>query len=469
MHIRTPAAIAVACVLAVPGIAAAAVPHVKSVRCYSSCLSKRTVVAGGRVEISGTGLRSGMRAVFPVKAAGVAAARSSKTRATKRGTLVARVPSDARSGKLYVQVPAGARSNGAKVKVARGDASGSVPKGNSPFDGTGMWIWYVSRSNGGNLASIAATAKAHGVSTIYVKSGDGSNYWSQFSSSLISTLRANGLRVCAWQFVYGNSAAAEASVAARAVRTGADCFVIDAEGQYEGKYSSASTYVSRLRAAAGPSYPIGLAGFPYADYHPSFPYSVFLGPNGAQYNVPQAYWKEIGSSVDTVLTHTYRFNRPYGRPIYPLGQLYNNPSTADVKRFRQIVAAQGSTGIGWWDWQEATSKNWNAISAQLNPYPGPPPSADYAVLGKGGRGDLVLWAQEHLRAAGQDPPVNGKFDGATQQAVISFQTASALPATGTIDTPTWDALLRYSPGSTGTAKTAHVAAKRDEIPPPAQR
>src|SRR5438309_11343722 len=39
--------------------------------------------------------------------------------------------------------------------------------------GRGMWIWYVSQSNGGNLGSIAATAHRYGLSTLLIKGGDG--------------------------------------------------------------------------------------------------------------------------------------------------------------------------------------------------------------------------------------------------------------------------------------------------------
>ena len=53
---------------------------------------------------------------------------------------------------------------------------------------------------------------------------------------------------------------------------------------------------------------MALAGFPYVDYHPGFPYSVFLGPGGAQYNAPQMYWVDIGTSVNTVYAHTYAYN-----------------------------------------------------------------------------------------------------------------------------------------------------------------
>ena len=113
----------------------------------------------------------------------------------------------------------------------------------------------------GKLGKIASKAKSRGIETVLVKSGDGTHYWSQFSSSLVSRLHARGLNVCAWQFIYGSKAAKEARVGAAAVARGADCLVMDVESQYEGRYPQASTYMSTLRSMVGGDYPIGLASF----------------------------------------------------------------------------------------------------------------------------------------------------------------------------------------------------------------
>ncbi len=240
-----------------------------------------------------------------------------------------------------------------------------APSG-SAFDGQGMWIWYVSQSDGGNLASIVAQAHAAGVSTLYVKSSDGSsNYWSQFSPELVQTLHANGLKVCAWQYVYGTNPAGEANLGAEAVANGADCLVIDAEAEYEGKYGAAQTYIADLRAKIGAAYPLGLASFPYVYYHTSFPYSVFLGPEGAQFNAPQMYWKDIGNSVDTTYANTFISNRVYGRPIFPLGQTYSKPSSEEVVRFREEASLYGAAGISFWDFQETPASLWSALATPL--------------------------------------------------------------------------------------------------------
>src|ERR1039458_10849847 len=87
--------------------------------------------------------------------------------------------------------------------------------------------------------------------------------WSQFNPQLVSVLHANHLRVCAWQYVYGDNPAAEARVGAAAVNDGADCLVIDAEAEYQGKYIQAQTYISDLRGLIGANFPVALAGFPY--------------------------------------------------------------------------------------------------------------------------------------------------------------------------------------------------------------
>ena len=51
-----------------------------------------------------------------------------------------------------------------------------------------MWIWYLSHSSHGKLGAIAKKARANGIETVLIKSGDGTGYWSQFSPSVVSGL-----------------------------------------------------------------------------------------------------------------------------------------------------------------------------------------------------------------------------------------------------------------------------------------
>lgn len=325
-----------------------------------------------------------------------------------------------------------------------GNGKGSRPAP-SPFDGDGMWIWIVSKASGGSPAAIAAKAKASGIETVFVKSGDAGNYWGQFNPTFVNALKQRGLKVCAWHYVYGSRPSAEAAVSARAAKNGADCFVIDAEAEYEGRYAAARTYMRKLRASVGADYPIGLAAFPYVDYHPSFPYSVFLGPGGAQFNLPQMYWRAIGVSVTTVFSHTYLYNLVYKRPIYPLGQVYMAPSGSELSRFRALAAVNGATGVSWWDWKSAGASQWRALARPAPSNQSLKATTGYPKLFKGSRGDLVVWAQTHLVAAGYDAPATGYFRAKTAQAVSAFRSDRGLGTGSVIDNATWTALLKFTP------------------------
>jgi peptidoglycan hydrolase-like protein with peptidoglycan-binding domain len=341
----------------------------------------------------------------------------------------------------------------------------------SAFEGDGMWIWYVNQSSGGTASSIAKRAKASGIETLFIKAGDGRKAWSQFNKGFVKKVKSYGLHVCAWQYVYGRNPATEAKVGAYAKRNGAECFVIDAEAEVEGKYAAASTYMSHLRKAMGKNFPIGIAGFPYVDYHPGYPYSVFLGPGGAQFNVPQMYWKAIGVSVDRIYSHTYTYNEIWGRPIAPLGQTYQAPARSELLRFRNMASAYRTPGLSWWSWQSTTSTGWSALAQKLAPVNaarGPAPVAP--TLSRGAKGDMVVWAQQHLLAAHKSVKVNGVFDARTSSAVTSFQRGRHLTVTGRVDVPTWQKLLRVAPAKirwSQSARTAKVTAGGGTSPEPA--
>ncbi len=440
--------------------------HVTSVRISTvSCTptsrcsgNPHQVSTHGTLLIAGTGLKPGMVLAFP-HAPGARLSRSSpasRLRKASAGLLVT-VPASAHSGHIMVLLSHGRyTSSYGPIYVYRHALHPPAPKVTVPavvggtasgtaLDGQGMWIWYVSKS-GGNAAAILAQAHASGVSTVFIKSSDGStNYWSQFSPQLVAELHAGGLKVCAWQYVYGSGPSGEAALGAKAAASGADCLVIDAEAEYEGRYSAAQTYITALRAQVGPNYPVALASFPYVSYHPSFPYSVFLAPGAAQYNAPQMYWKDIGVSVDTVFANTYIANRIYARPIFPLGQTYGGISNSDLLRFREEAVLYGATGTSYWDWQETTASGWSTLAAPLEPLANVTPNATYPELHSGSKGDQVLWMQEHLASAIPTQETTGLFGAQTSANLRSFQASHSLPISGVTDAATWAALLALAP------------------------
>jgi hypothetical protein len=427
--------------------AASKAPRLTGLRCVptttSACRHGVRVAVGKQLQVRGRGLKRGMRVSFRWPKGALAA----KLGRSARAGWTVRVPAGTAPGKVAVTLRdrAGRRSNRRQIVIV---ASSPLPAqttsrpGALPaiFAGNGMWIWYVARSEGGNLDAIALRARAAGISTVFVKSADRGTLWQQFSPQLVADLHARGLRVCAWQFVYGDDPLVEARAAVASIAAGADCFVIDAETAYEGRYAAAQRYLLALRAAIGPNYPVGFTSFPYVDYHPRLPYSVFLGPGGAQANMPQVYWKAIGGSVDAVSAKTVANNRIYGTPMAPLGQSYDAPTAADVRRFRAVWAGYGAGGLSWWSWQASGAAAWAALTEPA-PAAAVLPDPGWPALNQGSSGDQVIRLQQHLASAEPSVALDGRFTAATQAALKAFQSARGLAATGATDAATWQALL----------------------------
>jgi hypothetical protein len=339
-----------------------------------------------------------------------------------------------------------------------------APKSVPAFDGDAMWVWLMTRTEGGSAARIAARAKRNGLDLVILKAGNERTLWTQLNPSLIRTLHAAGIKVCGYHFVFGRYPISEARLSAKIAKTGADCLVIDAEGDYEGKYVQAQLYMRELRRLVGTSYPIGMTSFPYVHYHSSFPYSVFLGPGGADFNVPQMYWRAIGTSVDTIYKTTYMHNRIYERPIYPLGQVWMQPPRREVLRFRSLALAYGSTGVSWWSWQEAKARDFASLAAPLPLTSRPAADPGYPLLSAVSRGDIVVRAQQLLLASGAQLTVTGRMDLATRRAVAAFKRTRGLGSNSLVTAATWPALLAFEPTPV-TWKPRGYALPTPQLPP----
>lgn len=328
------------------------------------------------------------------------------------------------------------------VPAQSGAAGAKRAKVHAAFATQAMWIWQLPRTEGGSLDRIVARAKAGGIGAVYIKSADAGNRWSQFSPAAVARLKAAGLKVCAWQFVYGSRPTAEAIAGAASKAAGADCLIIDAESAYKGRYKAATTYMRELRKRVGNSFPLGFTSFPYVSFHTTVPYSVFLGARGAQVNMPQVYWRDIGTTVTTAMTRTWRENRIYGRPIAPIGQTYQQAPVADIARFRAFAKAWEAPGYSWWEWSTTSSRQWAALAKKSVPKvtPGDP---GWPALGYGAKGDPVRQGQRLLIAAGyRTVKANGAFGSVTAAAVRSFQGSKGIPVTGVLDGSTWPGLMK---------------------------
>ncbi len=318
--------------------------------------------------------------------------------------------------------------------------AGGLPA-SSPFAGTALWIAQVAQVPGQvSPQQLAEQSRTAGIHTLYVKGADGSTPDPQLTPALLGALRMGGVSVCAWTFAYGLNPVGEAAAAVAAVRSGAQCLVVDAEGQYDGRYGAAQTFVRSLRSQLGSKFPIGLAGQAEVLQHPTFPYSVFLGPGGFNFDLPQIYWLDLHLSVPAAYAATIGSNSIYGRQVLPVGQLYGAPTSAEVARFRSLAGAYGLPGTSFFDLESAQPGQIASFA------PAPPRSARHSgnppVLRAGADGDEIVWAQELLNGANARLPVGGFFGAQTSRALAHFQARHHLHADGVLGPATWKALLR---------------------------
>ena len=273
-------------------------------------------------------------------------------------------------------------------------------------------------------------AKRAGVGTVYIKAGDASTTWSQFSSSLVSALHAGGLRVCGWQFVYGDAPIEEAKVGAAAVARGADCLIIDAEGHYEGKYASADRYIRKLRPQVGPDYPLSLAPLPLRR----------LPPGLSLLGVPRSRGRPVQPAADVLEDDRDQRRAACTRiPISTTASTsgrsshradLSSPAAADqavptvrarLRRPRRelvVMAGNHRARMGRAR-QEGEAHRGLSTNTQL------------PLLRKGSRGDLVVWAQQHL--------LGGRAEPASRHRTLQgpdLQRCARLPAAERASTPT---------------------------------
>ena len=134
-------------------------------------------------------------------------------------------------------------AGGYEVYLVKTDSQGP-----SLVRGKGIWIWGLSEIEGGNVSAIIERCKNVGIEWVAVKCGDGVNFWDeQCTPSLITQFQDAGIRFLGWQYVYGDDPVGEAGVANEILGAGVDGFIVDAEGEYEGKPDKSIIYLENIR------------------------------------------------------------------------------------------------------------------------------------------------------------------------------------------------------------------------------
>ncbi len=286
--------------------------------------------------------------------------------------------------------------------------------------GKGFYIWKIKNCEGGDPDKIAARAREAQLTHVLIKIANGIyayNYdWDQHLDlvpPVAQALKARGIKVWGWHYLYGDSPIGEARKAVERVQElSLDGYVIDAEGPFKkpGKRDAAKRFMQELRRSL-PNYPIGLTSYRYPSYHPQFPWREFL--EGVDFNMPQVYWVSAhnpGAQLTRSLRE-FQSMTPF-RPLMPIGAAYRAgtwlPTPGEVVEFLRTTQSLNLSSASFWEWSFARSdyliQVWDAIR-------------DYSWSGSPVPSDIVEQYIAHLNS--RDP-----------QKVVSLYAPSAAHVSG---------------------------------------
>lgn len=243
--------------------------------------------------------------------------------------------------------------------------------------GKGFFIWKIQNCEGGNPVAIADAAHQAGFTHVLIKIADGA--WpvnidrmtnTDLLPPVVDALRAKGIQVWGWHYVYGNDPLAEANIAIRRIQQfGLDGYVIDAEIEYKqpGKDAAARRFMKKLRENL-PHLPMALSSYRFPSYHPQLPWKVFL--ESVDYNMPQVYWEKAHNSEAQLRRSVREFQglTPF-RPVIPTGPTYKTggwaPTEQDILDFLRTSQSLGLSAVNFFSWDECRKQTpalWNVIS-----------------------------------------------------------------------------------------------------------
>jgi hypothetical protein len=245
------------------------------------------------------------------------------------------------------------------------------------LQGIGYFTWILNRTEGGNMTAVAAMARAAKFTHVLVKIADGMYTYNvdpttgtDYARHLTTALKAQGIQVWGWHYIYGDSPLAEANIAIRRVnQLNLDGYVINAEQEYKrsGMRPAASRFMAQLRAAL-PRLPVALSSYRYPSYHPELPWREFL--QDCDYAMPQVYWMNATNAGQQLQrsVREYQMMTPY-RPIIATGAAFREhgwgPTVSQVVEFLDIARALNLSAVNFWEWFATRSRLpdiWDTIS-----------------------------------------------------------------------------------------------------------
>lgn len=248
------------------------------------------------------------------------------------------------------------------------------------LNGKGFYLWQIWNCEGGDADRIAELAADAGLSHVMIKVADGTwiyNYDREEHYDMVPpvarALRARGIQVWGWQYVYGENPVGEARKAVQRVKElELDGFVADVEKEFkaDGMKKVARTYMQELREGL-PDLPVALSTYRYPNLHPQIPYSELL--TYCDINMPQVYWMGSHNPDAQLMKSMQQYDAisPV-RPMVPTGFAFKEsgyrPEPGENTLFMKTAQEQRLTAANFWSW-DSCRRYLPSIWEEIKNYP----------------------------------------------------------------------------------------------------
>lgn len=245
--------------------------------------------------------------------------------------------------------------------------------------GKGVFVYILERCAGGDMTRLAHMAQEAGYSWVALKAANGmANVNEALLPAAVTALRAVGIQVWGWQYIYGGNiytgqsiAGREAEAAIRNIqRFGFDGWILDPEREYKRRGSAAwaDVYTTALRASF-PDLSLGLCSYRYPSLHPELPWQSFL--RRVDFHCPQVYWMGAHNPGAQLRQSVRELRALRELPVAPVGAAFSergwSPTIAEINEFDATARELKLGGVAWWVWDgkglEANPEWWATVAA----------------------------------------------------------------------------------------------------------
>jgi len=225
------------------------------------------------------------------------------------------------------------------------------------LQGKGFWITEISTCENGVPQAIRDAAQQAGLSHVIINVADGPRAIAPETglAATVDLLRNCGMIVWGWQRIYGDDPDGEAQAARRQVHTlGLSGYVLRAGAAYErlDKQRAAERFLHEVRL--GLDVPLALSAYRFPNYHPRFPWAVFL--KHCDFHLPPVFWEAAHNAAWQLNESKRQCDAlPWARPYLAVGAAYRAPSgwaprEQDIVAFLEAASVLKVAAVSFFEW-----------------------------------------------------------------------------------------------------------------------